>query len=196
MCNPAGGCFVSDVIAAIEYIVFGDDGIAQSGDEPARIISMSLGAEGTRRFHCNTDFLAQRVNWAVLNGVSVVAAAGNTAGVVAVPACASGAIAVGAVDTSNVRTPWSGSGRALDIVAPGVDIFSTSINGYAPGTGTSMAAPHVAGAIALLLEKNKNATEVEVKKAVLLSASNKTLPRKDLLHGWGTLDVAAALERT
>jgi subtilisin family serine protease len=170
VCDSFGSCYVSDIAAAIEYVV---------ENKIAKVITISLGGGGTRWSNCDKDYLVQKVNWPVDKGVTVVAAAGNTAGIVSSPACALKAIAVGAVDKNYKRASFSGSGLALDIVAPGVSIYSTvPQNSYGFLSGTSMATPHVAGTVALLLEKNPKLSDSEIKTALYKSA-------KDLgIVGW------------
>lgn len=156
VCDSKGSCYEDDMMAALEAAV-------QAG---AKVISISIGKGSYITENCDSDPLAAKVNWAVSQGTSVVIAAGNDGKGVSSPGCASGSIAVGAVDkTSNVPY-WSGRGKALDIVAPGVDIYSTIINSYGKMSGTSMATPHVAGVIALLLEANPSLKTNEIKIAL------------------------------
>ncbi|MFH1306814.1 MAG: S8 family serine peptidase [Candidatus Micrarchaeota archaeon] len=194
VCNAAGECYTSDMAAAIEYIVQGPDGIANNGDEPADIMSISIGGGGTGGPNCNRDYLAQKVNWAVSNGATVVVAAGNSAGVVSSPACASGAIAVGAVDKNDVRAYFSGTGKSLDIMAPGVAIYSSVIGGYASWSGTSMATPHVSATIALMKEKNSTMTDAQIKEALYNTAVDLGLSSR--YQGNGRLDAYAAITYT
>lgn len=146
-------------------------GVERCVEWEADIISISLGGEAYTTT-CDDDILSIAVNNAVGNGVVVSVAAGNegTAGIT-VPACASQAIAVGAVDkTSNVPW-WSSRGPEMDIVAPGVDITSLYLNNQlATGDGTSASCPHVSGVAALLLETKSNATVAEVKDAMYSTA--------------------------
>ena len=141
-------CFESDIMAGIEWAV------AQGAD----ILNMSLGG-GNFGGHCDADPLAAKVNWAVSQGLVAVISAGNDGAGVSSPACASGAIAVGAVDKLDNRPAWSNFGEALDLVAPGVYILSTysclaagncGSYWYSWMSGTSMSAPHVAGTAALI----------------------------------------------
>ncbi|MEM7821441.1 MAG: S8 family serine peptidase, partial [Candidatus Aenigmatarchaeota archaeon] len=185
VCDYSGSCYSSDIAAAIEYVV---------NNKIAKVMSISLGGGGTTKANCDSNYLAQKVNWAVSNGVTVVAAAGNTAGKVASPACASKAIAVGAVNKKDKRPNWSGSGPALDIVAPGVDIYSTLPNdNYASWSGTSMATPHVSAVIALLLQANPNLTDSQIKNALYKTAKDLGLKGWDRYYGWGRIDAYAAL---
>jgi subtilisin family serine protease len=185
VCDSKGSCYSSDIAAAIEYIV---------KNNISRIISISLGGGGTSRANCDSDYLAKKVNWAVDNGVTVAAAAGNTAGKVSSPACASKAIAVGAVDKNDVRPSWSGSGNALDIVAPGVSIYSSlPNNSYASWSGTSMATPHVSAVVALLLQANSGLTDSQIKEALYKTAKDLGSAGWDKYYGYGRVDALAAL---
>ena len=193
VCNAQGSCYTSDIATAIEYVVKGADGIVNNGDEPADIMSISLGGGGTSSSNCNRDYLAKKVNWAVDNGVTVVAAAGNTAGKVSSPACASKAIAVGAVDKNDVRTYWSGTGNALDIMAPGVSIYSSIIGSYASWSGTSMATPHVSAVVSLLRQKNSALTDSQIKNALYKTTKDLGKIGWDKYYGYGRVDALGAI---
>ncbi|MFH1473568.1 MAG: S8 family peptidase [Candidatus Aenigmatarchaeota archaeon] len=189
VCDSGGSCYTSDIAAAIDYVVDGPDGAPNTGDEPAKIMSISLGGGGTSRSNCDNDYLASKVNWAVSKGVTVVAAAGNTGRVVSSPGCASGAIAVGAVDKGDVRPSWSGSGSALDIVAPGVSIYSSLPGGaYASWSGTSMATPHVSATVALMRQVNPSLTDSQIKSILYSTAKDLGSAGWDRYYGWGRVD--------
>ncbi len=81
-----------------------------------------------------------------------------------------------------------------NVVAPGVLVrFPVPGDTYTTNSGTSFATPHVSGLVALLREKNPNATPDEIKKAILTSTNrlNRSLPNND--YGWGLVDCWAAL---
>ncbi len=194
VCNGSGSCYISDIAAGIEYVVKGPDGVINNGDEPAEIMSISLGGGGTSRANCDSDYLAQKVNWAVSNGVIAVVAAGNSAGKVSSPGCASKAIAVGAVNKSDVRAKWSGNGLALDIMAPGVSIYSSVINnGYASWSGTSMATPHIAATVALMKQKNSAIQDNQIKDGLYKTAKDLGKGGWDKDYGWGRINALAAV---
>jgi hypothetical protein len=189
VCDASGSCYTSDIAAAIDYVVNGPDGTPNTGDEPAKIMSISLGGGGTSAANCDSDYLASKVNWAVSNGVTVVVAAGNTGGIVSSPGCASGAISVGAVDKNDVRPSWSGSGSALKIVAPGVSIYSSLPgNSYASWSGTSMATPHVSATVALMRQENPSLTDSQIKSILYSTAKDLGSLGWDKYYGWGRVD--------
>lgn len=185
-------CYESDISAGIDWAI----------KQGAQVINLSLGS-GNFSGHCDEDPLAQRINSAVGQGVVVVVASGNhkdgEAAGVSSPACASQAIAVGAVDHSDNIADFSNYGPALDISAPGVDVFST-YSCYAMGdcsyywgavmSGTSMAAPHVAGAAALVLEKYPEYTVDGVKDALYGHADDIDGNGWDEYYGYGRLDLS------
>ncbi len=119
------------------------------------------------------EILADAIMQALENGRSgkgciVVFAAGNSYGPVNYPASlCSEILAVGAINSSGNRASFSSYGDCLDVVAPGVDILST-IPGNEVGlkNGTSMAAPHVAGIAALILERNPDLTGQQVRDII------------------------------
>lgn len=128
--------------------------IEECVDRGAEIISMSWGAGQREKTFCDTNPIAQLINKLVEEkDIIAVAAAGNSADSGGnAPGCASGTIAVAAVDSNNKLASFSSRGEFVDIAAPGVKITSTwnSENGFNTISGTSMACPHVAGSFALL----------------------------------------------
>jgi subtilisin family serine protease len=132
-----------------------------------------------------TAGLAQAVNTLRARGTLTVSSAGNAGnkGEIGAPACLSGAIGVGAVYDANVGTIsfgctdgstasdkiacFSNSSSAVDLLAPGAAISSSGMGGGVAGfAGTSQAAPHVAGALALLLQIKPTATADELEAAL------------------------------
>lgn len=104
------------------------------------------------------------------------------------------AVTVGATDFYDFKAMWSNTGEALDMVAPGVSMYSTSSNGdYARVQGTSFSAPLVSGTAALLLSLNPNLKMSEVKQILLDSAKDLGIKGYDKYFGHGRLDVANAI---
>jgi subtilisin family serine protease len=155
----------SIIRAGIEYV------IAEKEANPTipMVINLSLGSEGVQFEY------EEAINEAVAANVVVVVAAGNSAGNSCQnsPAFARSAIAVGATDELDLRANFSNYGACVDLYAPGVSILSSSILGDTRGirlSGTSMAAPHVAGAAALYLERNPTWTPAQVWDAMKADA--------------------------
>ena len=131
-----GSGYISDVINGIDWAI-------ASG---MKVINLSLGCD------CDSLSLHDAVTRARDAGIIVVAAAGNSGGSVLYPAAYPEAIAVAAVDSADIAPYWSSRGPEVDLAAPGKSIYSTyKGTGYATLSGTSMAAPHVAGTVALML---------------------------------------------
>jgi subtilisin family serine protease len=127
-------------------------------------------------------------------GVILIAAVGN-AGPGAqplFPAADPHVIAVTATDANNKLFPGANRGRHVAIAAPGVEILVPAPDsGYQLMTGTSIAAAHVSGVVALMLERNPKLTPAQVRK--ILSASAKHLGPSDQF-GAGLVDPVRALE--
>ena len=165
------------IIEAINWVVDPDGDAAT--DDGAGVISMSLGSP-----YSDLDSpMLSAIRDAVDAGVVVVVAVGNCGsgcpdslcnGYVGVgtPGDSPDAISVGAVDKSDNWACFSSGGYVNgtikpDVVAPGMNINSSVPGGgYASNSGTSMAAPHVAGAVAMLLQSSPDLAPVDVKYIV------------------------------
>lgn len=157
-------------------------------DRGCRVISVSLGGLGGRR-------LNRAINYAESNGVIVVAAAGNEVGFVVAPATNPLTVACAASDVNN--DPWSGSsaGRAVNITAPGHQVWIAGWTGDGravaqPGSGTSYATAIVAASAALWISAHHE--QLEPKKAetarlfrLALQASAQRLPDQLPSHKFG-----------
>nr|WP_236646993.1 type VII secretion-associated serine protease mycosin [Micromonospora acroterricola] len=140
--------------------------------------------------------LQRSVRAALAANVIVVASAGNRPEDAAVgyPASEKGVIAVGGIDRAGNRAAISVTGPEVDVVAPAVDIYSTSINGkYRKGTGTSDATAIVAGAAALIRSKYPYLPAQEVAHRLTATAIDKGPPGRDDEYGYGVIDLVAAL---
>ena len=178
--NSAGSGSTSDIIAAIDWSIA----------HGANIISMSLGGSVQPNDEF-ADVMNVISDAAVDKGVVMVIAAGNEGsgtGTTGIPASSKKVITVGASSSAGTITilddtiaSFSNRGPSAfgrldpEVVAPGVSINSTYYTGgYAVLSGTSMAAPHVSGAVALLLQKNPALTPAQVRAILMHTASNLT----------------------
>lgn len=121
------------------------------GTLPIAAVNMSLGGQLSESA-CDDDVFKPKIDELLAKGVATVVAAGNESFEGAsFPGCISSAVTVGAASGDDTIADFSNRGALLDLFAPGVDVESSvPDNQMAVHSGTSMAAPHVAGAIALL----------------------------------------------
>jgi serine protease len=160
-------------------VIAGMDWVAQNHIKPA-VANMSLGGGASTA----TDDAVTRMHNA---GVTVVVAAGNDNGNACSysPARAPLAITVGSTTNTDARSSFSNFGTCLDIFAPGSNITSAWHTGTSATntiSGTSMAAPHVAGVAALYLANNPSATPSQVATALI----NNSTPNKVTSAGSGS----------
>ncbi|TXS79541.1 S8 family serine peptidase [Streptomyces sp. sk2.1] len=189
----------SGILAGVDWAV------AQGAD----IINMSLGSPDTS----GIDPLEAQVNkLSAEKGVLFAVAAGNSGpgrGTVASPGSADAALTVGAVDDNDLIADFSSVGPRIgdgavkpDITAPGVEITAAAATGvpeqnpagYVSMSGTSMATPHVAGAAAILKQKNPTWTGAQIKAA--LTGSAKGGSHSVFQQGAGRLAVDKAIDQT
>lgn len=155
--NSCGLATAAIALQAIEWV------ITNHVSGPA-VANMSFGV--TKPAGAMTSFEAAVINM-IADGITVVAAAGNEAATTCdvLPASAAGVISVAASDQDDKEASFSNYGTCVDIFAPGVSIFSASNSSnvaYALRSGTSMAAPHVVGVVARLLDCVPTLTPSEV----------------------------------
>jgi thermitase len=167
----------------------------------ARVINLSLGTP------VPSTLLENGTYYAYSHGAALFAAAGNTGGgFIYYPAAYSWVMAVGATDASNTRASFSNTGAALDLMAPGVNILSTTPQGsfyyqivlgvsstYGTISGTSMATPHASGAAALMATQPAFDSPDAIYQALKSTALDLGAAGRDDQTGYGLVQIADAL---
>jgi len=167
--------YTSSLIAGLDWAV----------SNGMQVVNMSLGG------YSRSESEARAVQAAAAAGVHLVAAAGNNNfdQPDLYPAAFPEVIAVGATNIADIRASFSNRGPELAVVAPGVDVPSTfGKNTYVNLSGTSMASPHVAGVVALLVAQNPSITRDRVRELLRDGALDLGSPGKDALYGDGRVD--------
>jgi thermitase len=158
------------------------NGITWAANNGAKVINMSLGGTSS------SSTLESAINYAWSKGVVIVAAAGNNGNTAPVyPAYYPNCIAVAATDQNDARASFSSYGNWVDVAAPGDSIYSTlpnhnykigGISSYGVLSGTSMAAPHVAGLAGLVWSTSYGTDNASVRSRIESTA--------DAISGTGT----------
>lgn len=200
--DNSGNGYLSWLINGIDWAMDPDGNPLT--DDGADIISLSLGAtySGNPEDLLNAPEV-EKVREAISKGIVVVIASGNCGSGcngfygVTTPGITPEAITVGAVDDNNDWAYFSSGGIVNgtvkpDIVAPGVSICSSVPTGYACYSGTSMATPHVSGAVALLLQKDNTLNPVQVKDILKSTALDLGDAGEDTKYGAGLINMKNA----
>jgi subtilisin len=199
--NPCAKSYDSDQIVALERVY------ALRTTFNIAAVNMSLGSDigYTSQADCDAIFPGKKMAIDNLRsvGIATVISSGNEfyANALAAPACISSAVSVGSTTKSDVVSTFSNSASFLSLLAPGESITSSVPGGgFAVFSGTSMAAPHVAGAWAILKQRSPGASVTTILSALrntglLLTdtGSGVTTPRIRILRALNTFPSTLSL---
>lgn len=187
-------------IKAINDDGYGSDvTVAQGIDDAisagAKVINLSIGSVN------DAPAIKAAIERALAADIIVVAAAGNSErnpGEAVFPAAYPGVIAVSAIDKDNNIAPFAQNNTRIDIVAPGVDIVSTSPfgDGYSMEQGTSTAAPQVTATVALVRALRPELSAQQTQELLLAHTVDLGDPGYDATYGHGLLHVDRVLKAT
>lgn len=160
-CDGSG--YLSDVVEGLNWI-------ASVASGPS-VVNMSLGSYGA------STTMDAAIDNLVAEGITVVVAAGNSNddACAYTPAATASALTVAATDSTDTRADFSNYGSCVDLFAPGVGIkaaYKSTTTSTATMAGTSMASPHVAGVVALILGENPSATPAQVTQSIINGATS------------------------
>jgi thermitase len=164
------------------------NGITWAADNGASVINLSLGG-GT-----SSTTLQNAVNYAWGKGVVLVAAAGNSGSrSKSYPAACDNVVAVSATNSSDGRPSWSNYGDWIQVSAPGVDIVTLTLSGYASTNGTSFSSPVASGVVALMRAANPALSNAEVVDLLLKNSDDIGAKGYDVYYGHGRVNARRAV---
>ncbi|GIO85736.1 hypothetical protein J25TS5_26680 [Paenibacillus faecis] len=189
--DQTGNGTLQDVLEGMDWAIQND----------MDIVNVSLGTD------TDSTILHNMMDQAYNAGILIVGSAGNsqvddygvpvplTTPTVNYPAKYSSVIAVAAVDKDNRRGDFSSVGDEVEVAAPGVAVLSTYVKGdgtpgYALSNGTSQAAPHVSGMLALLKQAHPAMSNVQLREELKKYAVDLGSPGRDIEFGFGALTFA------
>ena len=192
--SPTKETYDADVITGIERAV--DPNNDGNFDDKVNVVNMSLGGSGDP-----DDPVSTTVDNASELGIVFCVAVGNDGSffTISSPGNARSAIGVGASDYENNIADFSSRGPTKktysikpDVLAPGVDVYSTYLNNtFKKMSGTSMATPYIAGVCALLKQLHKNWSPEKIKSVIMTTATS--LPNDIMEQGAGIVNPDKAL---
>jgi subtilisin family serine protease len=187
--DSTGSGTTSTILSGVEWAI----------DNNIDILNMSITTEK------DDDALKKIIDQAYSEGLLIVAAAGNNGtsygeeDTILFPARYTNVIAVGAINNQNNRVSLSATGPALEIMAPGYNIYSTVPklsdsfdgirDGYSYMTGTSMAAPYISGLLALYKEQYSHFSNTQIRELLTTNVKDLGIVGRDRKYGFGLAQI-------
>lgn len=193
--SPCALSYSSDQIAALEWLNTNRVALNLAS------INMSLGG-GRHHSACDADSRNTIISTLRSNGVATVISSGNSGYTdsVGAPGCVEPAVTVGSTTDADLRSGFSNSAPMVDVLAPGSAIQSATTTANGDGTakfriasGTSMSAPHVAGAFSVLMAANPGASVSDVENALEVTGVGVNEPTANLTKPRIQIDQAHSL---
>lgn len=179
---------ISNLKSGSAYLSDMGEGITWAADQGAKVVNVSYGGADSYTIDSSAQYARDR-------GTLVFFAAGNDGAQVSYPDFAS-FVCVGATNSSDARTSWSNYGTAIDIVAPGENIYTTTTGGaYRYASGTSFSSPISAGLGALIYSINPSFTPAEVESFIFSTCVDLGTAGDDIVYGNGRINSAAAVQK-
>ncbi len=202
-----GGSEDKDLLLAMQWMADPDQN--PNTDDSADILSCSWTVDAIlKNENPNEEPFCLAVDQLQKLGIYSIFAAGNDGpgiSTILAPGACANAITVAATDNQDKIADFSSKGPIMwkttstlkpDISAPGVDIYSSYLgNSFRYKSGTSMAVPHIAGALALILQASKNNPLVNPKEVLLSSTVDLGPAGFDTSYGMGRLDILTAIQK-
>jgi thermitase len=177
-------------ISSLDGIAYGStmaQALYWAADNGARVANISFsGVPGNSTVQSAAQYMRSK-------GGYVVASAGNSGGLENVAAHDS-ILAVSATDQNDARPSWSSYGPYVDVSAPGVSVYSTTVGGgFGNYSGTSFSSPIVAATAALVMAANNKLTPADIDRILTSTATDLGTSGYDQYFGHGRVDAARAV---
>ncbi|NQT52290.1 S8 family serine peptidase, partial [bacterium] len=177
---------ITNTTDGLAYVSDAAEGIRHAADRGAKVVNLSYRMAGYATIADAGQYLRDR-------GGLLFVAAGND-GIDPGWADYASFIAIGATSSSDTKASFSNTGTYIDVVAPGVSVYSTtSTSGYTYMSGTSFSSPIAAGLAALIYSVNPAFTPDQVENFIFSTCVDLGDPGEDGLYGHGRIDAAAAI---
>jgi subtilisin family serine protease len=191
--NPIMPIRITDPSLIVYYSIVAN-GITWAADHGAKVINASISGVAA------SSTVISAASYAMNKGAVVVAAAGNCGCFDATPETPY-IVSVSATDGSDNLASFSSQGNYVDVAAPGVSIYTTTLGGgYGAPSGTSVASPVVAGVVALMMSANPSLTPAKIVSMLEANADDLGPAGYDTAYGYGRINayraVAAAASNT